>query len=51
MLAPPRDEPEWVTRKERIDKRLTQLGWAIERFDPDCPGLPHYRCFDSLQNL
>lgn len=37
MLAPPHYEPEWVTRKERIDKRLTQLGWAIERFDTDRP--------------
>src|SRR5689334_12758085 len=34
MVAAPYEESEWQTRKERIDKRLVQLGWMIARFDP-----------------
>src|SRR5437763_8140113 len=28
-------EAEWQTRKQRIDKRLTQQGWKIVPFSPD----------------
>src|SRR5579883_1425615 len=27
-------ESEWQTRKQRIDKRLVQLGWTVAPFDP-----------------
>ncbi len=30
-------EPEWKTRRERIDPMLTLQGWAITRFDPSIP--------------
>ncbi len=26
------DEPEWLTRKTRIDERLTRLGWVVVPF-------------------
>src|SRR5690349_11329027 len=37
MLAAPRDELEWQTRRARIDRRLGQLGWTHARFDPSRP--------------
>ena len=29
MSSQPREEPEWKTRKTRVDKRLTDAGWEI----------------------
>src|ERR1700752_2706770 len=29
MAAKPHDEPEWMTRKTRIDGRLRALGWGV----------------------
>ena len=30
-------EPEWLTRKQRIDTRLVQLGWTLVPFDATRP--------------
>jgi type I restriction enzyme R subunit len=37
MPAVPHPEPEWLTRKQRIDRRLAQLDWTVTPFEPACP--------------
>jgi len=37
MTTPASSESEWLTRKKRIDPRLTALGWEIVPFDPAVP--------------
>lgn len=37
MPSQTRDEPEWLTRKTRIDVRLRSLGWRIEPYSETLP--------------
>jgi type I restriction enzyme, R subunit len=43
MPTSPQHEPEWLTRKRRIDPRLEAAGWRVVSFNPQKP-LSQYSC-------